>query len=300
MIYASWALAKKPGGFSLTTVGAFGIDANLDGNPEEIAFEPEEMTAWELGAKTSWLDDRLRINGAVFFQDYTDKQVSLQRIIGQQLGTVVANAAGAEIPGLEVDAVWQATDNLRVSGAYTYLDGSYTDFKPTSNSATEIAKTGSCELTEIAGNVTCIVDRSGNTLERSPKHALTANLNYTRGFLDTGFDWYAETNFRYQSERFVEDFELIELPAYSITDLRFGLIADYWDVQLYVLNVFDDDTVQSAGTGPAIPASDFRFGLVQQPGAISVIAAPKIYTSVFANMPNPRQFGVSARFRFGG
>ncbi len=300
MFYGSWSVAKKPGGFSLVTVGAFGVDANLDGNPDEISFEPEKMVAWELGTKTTWLDGRLRVNGAVFFQDYTDKQVSLQSIIGDQLGTVIDNAAAAEVPGAELEVVWQATDNLTVMTSYTYLDGKYKDFAPTSNSSTEIAKTGSCELIQIQGNTTCVVDRSGNAIERSPDNAVVANINYMAPLLNTGLEWYSEVNFRYQDERFVEDFERIVLPTHSITDLRLGVQAERWDAQFYVLNLFDNDTILSAGTGPGIPDSDFRFGFVaQRPFAISVAAAPKIPTSVYANMPRPRQLGIRVAYRFG-
>lgn len=300
MFYGSWSVAKKPGGFSLVTVGAFGVDANLDGNPEEISFEPEKMTVWELGGKTNWLNGRLRVNGAIFYQDYTDKQVSLQRIIGDQLGNVIDNAAAAEVLGAEIEFVWLASDHLTLSGGYTYLDGKYKDFAPTSNSSTEIAKTGSCMLTEIEGNTTCIVDRSDNDIERSPDHAMVANLNYTAPLRDTGFDWYGEINFRYQDSRFVEDFERIELPSYSITDLRLGLQTDRWDAQIYLLNAFDDDTVTSAGTGPGVPPSDFRFGFVaQSPFSVSVAAAPKIPTAVFVNMPNPRQLGARISYQFG-
>ena len=51
MMYFSWAVAKKPGGFSTLGIGGFGADGNGDGEPDEIEFEPEEMQVWELGMK---------------------------------------------------------------------------------------------------------------------------------------------------------------------------------------------------------------------------------------------------------
>ena len=39
MIYGSFSEARKPGGFSSISVGAFGIDPNQDGIPEEISYD---------------------------------------------------------------------------------------------------------------------------------------------------------------------------------------------------------------------------------------------------------------------
>ena len=104
-------------------------DANGNGEPDEIEFESEEMQVWELGMKRTILDGRIRFNGAYFFQDFTDKQISTQRIIGGQLGTVVSNASGAEVHGLEVDVNWLIDENWRVSGGYTWLNSEYSDYK---------------------------------------------------------------------------------------------------------------------------------------------------------------------------
>ena len=132
MLYGSFSEARKPGGFSSISVGAFGIDPNQDGNPEEISYDEEVMDVWEIGFKSIILDGAMRLNGALFFEDYTDRQVSVQKIIGTQLGNVIENAAGGQVTGFEYDLQWLLSDNVTLSGGYSYLDSKYTDFKLTS------------------------------------------------------------------------------------------------------------------------------------------------------------------------
>ena len=103
LLFGSFAEARKPGGFSTLGIGAFSLDPNADGNPEENQFEEEVMDVIELGFKSVLRDGSLRLNGALFYEDYTDRQVSVQRVIGDQLGNVIKNAAGGEVFGAEID-----------------------------------------------------------------------------------------------------------------------------------------------------------------------------------------------------
>ncbi len=307
MVYGSWAEAEKPGGFSLLTSGTFGVDPNLDGVPDEIEFDPEKMTVWELGSKTAWLDGGLLINGAVFYQDFTDKQVRISELIGGTIGPVIRNAAGAEVWGLELDASWAATERLTLAGALTWLETEYTDFVTKANNAREIAALGCDELTDIEDKKepgsfpagACVVSRNGHELERAPKLAASVVFNYTAPLLQTNIEWYVDWRTRYDDEQFANSENNVVLQSRSITDLRFGLQTETWDAQLYVKNLFDDDTIPSAGqTGPDLPNSEFRAGFrTFIPPA--VLASPKIPRLTFANLPPPRQVGVQLRFRFG-
>ncbi len=74
--------------------------AAADGGPrptctdpiEGFRFDQEKLDNYEIGAKTSWLDNRLRLNGAFFFQDFKNKQVSTQ-VTDPQHGRAVARAS---------------------------------------------------------------------------------------------------------------------------------------------------------------------------------------------------------------
>jgi outer membrane receptor protein involved in Fe transport len=122
MAYASAATGFKAGGFNSYYMGRAqngGADSN------EAAFEEEEVTAYEIGAKTALLDGAAELNIAAFRTEYTDLQVSL---FSGNTTFNVGNAAEATVQGLEVDARWQATDKLNLQAALGYLDFGFDEF----------------------------------------------------------------------------------------------------------------------------------------------------------------------------
>ena len=303
MWYFSWAVAKKPGGFSTLGFGGFGADANGNGEPDEIEFEPEEMQVWELGMKRTLMDGRLRFSGAYFFQDFTDKQISIQRVVRGQLGTVISNASGAEIHGAELDVNWLITDNWRLSGGYTWLNGEFTDYKALTTSSADPARIGNCNLIEAGGRMVCEVDRTGFDLERTPDHAWQFSLAYQGpSRIRQGWDAFATFSALYQSERYMEDFNKKILKAYWRANLNFGLATDEWEFAVYVKNVFDDDTITWAGGGPGMPVSDWRFAILVDTTGLgapfTILPAPRIASTVYGYLPDPRQIGIRLNYRF--
>jgi len=308
MTYFSWSRGIKPGGFSLLTAGAFGLDANADGRYDEIEFNPERLDVWEIGAKTTLMDGRMRLNGAVFYQDFKDKQISVQEVTGSTTGTRIRNISGSEVKGLELDVTFQATDNLLLSGGYTYLKSEYTDYRVISQSANDIARVEvgpgkGCDglFTAPDGDTFCWTDYNGNDMERVPKHAFLLDANYTANLLDTGLEWFGAANFRYQDSRWMESFNIVEFPSYTRTNISAGILADTWDVQFYVNNVFDDDTVTAGGPNPGIPSAQWRLGLANDGTGIgkTAVAGPKLPSEIYANLPNPRVYGMRINWRFG-
>ncbi len=65
-VYARYAEGWKSGGFNgeSDTLPAF-----------LMAYDPEEVSSYELGLKSRWLDDRLQINAAAFRNDISDMQL---------------------------------------------------------------------------------------------------------------------------------------------------------------------------------------------------------------------------------
>ncbi len=316
MTYFSWSRGIKPGGYSLLTIGAFGLDPNLDGTFDEAEFDPERLDVWELGWKSTLMDGRLRFNGAVFYQDFKDKQISLQKVIGNTTGIVTDNISGSEIKGLEIDSTFQATDNLVLQLGYTYLKSEYTDYTQITNSATTIAKEalgpnpdGCAEVDVLPGSdpgnprYGCKVSFNGNQLERTPEHSLIVNATYSNSLFDTGLDWYGKVAYRYQDSRYLEQFNIAQLQAYSLTDLQLGIVDDDWEVQLYVDNLFDDRTIRAAGPTVGIPNANFAFGLGGPPPNLGdvrgILAGPVLPQDLYANLAPPRIVGVRANWRFG-
>lgn len=99
--------------------------------PFEAAFttpyDAEEILSYELGIKSRWLDNRLQVNGAWFYNDSTDMQMSIF-VAGSSAASIVQNAGEATIKGFEVELVALPMPNLELSASYGYLDTSYGEF----------------------------------------------------------------------------------------------------------------------------------------------------------------------------
>jgi len=288
--YASVAEGVKPGGISTITAGAFF-------NPDANTYDAEKLRAYELGAKTTWLDNTLRLNGGVFFQEYTDKQVGItQNIDGVDVGTI-ANAGEAEIWGIELEALWQATDNLTFQGSYTWLDAEYTEWFEETTSTTAIARNiysgnGGClEVIDTtldgSSDAKCVISYAGNTIEDIPEHAFVGNVEYRAPLNNTDLDWFVGGTTVFTSERYIDETNIKKLDSYWTSDLRAGLAAENWDLLFYVENVFDDDTVKSAvDVGSQVTTT--REGMFP----------PGPQDGVIVSLPDPRIFGVRAQVRF--
>ncbi len=120
LTYLSWSGGYKSGGFN-----GSGDTFNPDGTPGPgTEFEDETATAWELGVKSSFWDQRARLSAALFRTEIEDLQTTSFR------GTtfLVGNAAESRSQGVEMDAQLALTESLEVGGAITYLDQEYTDY----------------------------------------------------------------------------------------------------------------------------------------------------------------------------
>ncbi len=278
MFYGSIGKGVKPAGIS--TVGVFNSLA-------DNTYQAETLWNFEVGAKTSWMDNRVVVNGALFFMDYKDKQVSALVVDATQptgLRGVVSNAGGAEVRGAELEASILLTRRLRLAAAYTFLDTEYTEFLEFSRNSSNIALAGRCELVTVGtGNQStqCLLNLAGNQLERAPRGAATATLTYTHPIAD-GSSVVAELAAQYQGKRYFDQYNAQFFDSFVNTDARVTWEHDNWSVTAYVDNLFDDDTIRSGFT-----QGDF-FGLFSSPGSRSYVVTP----------PDPVRGGLRASYRF--
>ena len=120
-LFGFWQRAYKSGGF------------NMNANVAEVFFTPfgpEQVDNYEVGFKSEWLENRLRVNGNVFFAKYKDVQRNILRpaATGSGVITFTDNAADIDSFGVELETVFQATDALRLYANVGYLDAEYADF----------------------------------------------------------------------------------------------------------------------------------------------------------------------------
>ncbi|WP_374595358.1 TonB-dependent receptor [Sphingosinicella sp.] len=118
MVYASAASGFKSGGFN-------GRSSTAN---EVQPYVPEKLWSYELGLKSDWLDNRLRINLAGFYNDYRDIQFMLSTADedGVQV-VVVQNAAKARVMGAELEVTAAPAPRLLLSASAGLIDAEFTD-----------------------------------------------------------------------------------------------------------------------------------------------------------------------------
>jgi iron complex outermembrane recepter protein len=125
MAYILYSRGFKSGGFDMR--------GNALLNPStKNGYNSEVANNYELGVKTTWLDDRLLLNADVFYDPYTDAQVELALTTlyaGSVSNVTYTDNAGKQInKGAEVQTAWKATPALTFGANVGYLDSYYEDF----------------------------------------------------------------------------------------------------------------------------------------------------------------------------
>ena len=81
-------------------------------------YDTDTLWNYEVGARTSWLDDRLIVNGVAYYIDWTDIQLTaFDPALGR---SETENIGEARIYGLELETTLQVTDSVRVGLNYGY------------------------------------------------------------------------------------------------------------------------------------------------------------------------------------
>ena len=116
---------------------------------------PEFVTDYELGIKADLFDRRMRVNLAAFLTGYEDIQIStlIPSGAGNQITTVVQNAAEASVDGFELEVWAYPATGLSFKGTLGFIDATFDDFPSLS--------------TDAQGNI-INVNRAGERMLESP------------------------------------------------------------------------------------------------------------------------------------
>ena len=113
LLYGSFTQGFKSGGWNSRVTSA----------AQFYAIAPEFVNAYELGAKTEWLDSRLRLNAAAFYSDISDLVIgAISTVPGGAFETL---SVDADIYGFEAEFSAAATDRLDVFASLGLMDGDY-------------------------------------------------------------------------------------------------------------------------------------------------------------------------------
>ncbi len=219
MFYATYSTGFRPGGANRRTVAP--------------PYHPDTITNYEIGWKTTWLDGRLRVNGAIFDEVWHQVQFSLSPP-GFQGVTFIYNVGYANSKGIEGDVTWHATDHLILSGSGTLLDAHLT--------ATFCDASGSCAF-------------KGTELPIQPKLKLNATARYEfTAFENKSFvQGSVSTQTATRSALLASD-EAILGPTKGFTtfDMSAGFDHGNWTFEAFMQNVFDERGLLSINTDCSI------------------------------------------------
>ena len=118
MIYAGYSKGFKSGGYSLNRMGfSHTVFGGNGPSADDLEFDAETVNAYELGWNSSWMDSRIRVNGALFYHDISDFQSLI--FDGTSFSVVVADATSK---GLELDLLAQVTEKLSLQAGYAHTE----------------------------------------------------------------------------------------------------------------------------------------------------------------------------------
>ena len=248
-VYGSYGRGFRSGGFN-----SLGSEATVDGSfgafptaPQNLKddYDKEVTDTFELGVKSDWMDNRLRLNAAIFYTEIDDYQFFNFFAGSFGLLRVVNNIDEVEIYGAEFDFAWAVTDHLTFTGGYGMID-------------TEIKQNDNRPYTE------------GNDLPYAPDGSGALSLDFKMPFIGevelvsrVDFEYVGETWFHSVQDDTTENaftafgfgnsnFNNAQRDDYWKMNLRAGLAGENWSIMAWSQNVTDEDYVEEV-----IPAPEF-------------------------------------------
>ena len=249
LLYATYETGYRAGGFQLA-----------ESFP---TYKPEFLDAASIGSKNRFLDGRLQVNGEIFWWKYKDQQINFFTLSPQ--GTLVSstqNVGASTNKGLDIDLIFAATDNTRLSARYNYLKATYDELHfitapPRDNFACPFTFTGGTA----GGAPVKDFDCSGKPAMYAPEHIFNAGIEQT--FPMGGYDLVASVHSTWRDEQWssIEYVAHELIPSYWATDASLTLHApdDRWSVSAYGRNLEDERRALSAQT-PVIGAGMVSYG----------------------------------------
>jgi len=233
MVYATYSTGFRPGG----------VNRRGDLPP----YQPDTLDNYEVGWKTTWLDNNLRWNGALFHEVWNNFQYA---VLGVNSFTQITNAGKGVINGVESDVDWLIDDHLSLAGS-----GSITDANLTSTLCGVNNPATGQPVTQCPGPLDPLPAWApANTqLPVTPKYKGNLTARYQWNFAD--FLAHAQLSLVSQSSVW-SDLRIqapnpvtgVETPirsalgkqaGFTTMDFAIGVERDSWHAELFVQNLFD-------------------------------------------------------------
>ncbi len=235
-VYLSYSEGTRPAQFnsnvfSLSTAAKAELATQAD-IPLVVPEEKLKMT--EFGFKGDFFDRRLRILSAVYYGQWRNKQIQ-QSLQYHPTPTTLASLlvylpnGRVNIYGVEMEAHFEASRAVSLDGTFAYAE-------------TDIRNTYCAECRTITGNPTPI----GTRLPRYPAYTGTASVDFHPD-LGRGMTGIARVDWVYTGKQYDTEANVAYVPSSQIVNLRLGARTEKVSLELYVKNLFNDDTPLNIG-----------------------------------------------------
>ncbi len=221
LIYALASEGYRPGGTNDT--GITGVVSQ---------FQSDSLWNYEFGAKTSWFDDRLIVNGALYTLRWEDMQVSDVDPTGGF--TFINNAGKAQIDGIELEVAAFLTRGLSLNFSGTYQDARLTEDQP-------VPEGGGGDDDEEGSPP----GKDGDDIPHVPDFTASAGLQYDTppipgtdisGTVRADYSFTGSSNTKFRPD----DPFFHKKASYNLVNLRAGLEAGDWSAILFINNLLDE------------------------------------------------------------
>jgi iron complex outermembrane receptor protein len=236
MIYATYSTGYRPGGANRRTV--------LGNPPINIGpFAPDTITNYEVGWKTTWMDGRLRFNGALFWELWDNVQFSLSPP-GAQGITAIFNVGYARSRGIEADLTYHLDEHWTFSGSGTLLNA-----EATQTFCSVTLPGGACQTSNAFTGPYDYFVHAGDELPVQPKYKVNATVRYDFDF--NGHKSFLQGSVNAQgsarSELVAGDAAVFgPLKAFATVDFSAGFdFHDNWTFTAFIQNAFDERGILS-------------------------------------------------------
>ena len=198
------------------------------GTPDEMLYDADTTTNYELGFKSTWMRSQLHFNAALFNVDWDNAQIAGATTVGQL--PYLSNAGSANAKGIEIATRAILSDSFTAYATYAYTNAELTSDAP--------------YLFNADGTDGAV---DGDRLPGSPEHQFSMGINYQTEVLN---DKTLDINYGLTAQSDVISKVGLRdngeaLPGYSLSNISAKLTADAWSTTLYVDNLFNKYAVTS-------------------------------------------------------
>jgi iron complex outermembrane receptor protein len=269
MLFATVSTGFKAGGFNQAVDPA--------APRQTLAFRPETITAYTVGLRNRFMDNKLQLNLEGFYWDYKDLQLSSLILDGSgNVALATQNAGKARLYGLNADVVARPFIGTTLHAGVEYVNSRYEKFAFAQAAQFTAPGSTGCLVSPSTLPVGPLgpyvnVDCSGKPLVRSPEWSGNFGLTQVEELADGSnvtFDTdVAFASSRFTSTSFVPNARVKGYANWSAT-LTYNAPNERWFVGAYVRNI----TMAKVYTGGGGDQSPFVTGFVS-----STIGAPRTF-----------------------